>query len=110
MGTPTTPGAPAVLPNAHSALINNTRDEFDLSSSFQSPPSDLTQLRGQLIGIARPIWSKVVESETRLAWLHDMVRYKLIVRDIEAFAQNISDCLRTQEMILKEEEVKYYWG
>ena len=54
--------------------------------------------------------SKVVENECRIDWLHDMVRYKLIVRDIEAFAQNISDCLRTQEMILKEEEVKYYWG
>ena len=67
-------------------------------------------MRGQLIGIARPIWSKVVESECRIVWLHDMVRYKLIMRDIETFAQNISDCLRTQEMILKEEEVKYYWG
>ena len=44
MGTPTTPGAPAVLPNAHSALINNTRDEFDLSSSFPSPPRNETEL------------------------------------------------------------------
>ena len=43
MGTPTTPGAPAVLPSAHSALINNTRDEFDLSSS-SSPQIKLWDL------------------------------------------------------------------
>ena len=36
MGTPTPPGAPAVLPNAHSALINNNRDEFDSLNSFPS--------------------------------------------------------------------------
>ena len=107
MGTPTPPGTPAVLPNAHSALINNSRDEFDYLNSF--PPlsvSDITQLRGQLIGIARPIWSKVVESETRLAWLHDMVRSELVVRNLEAYAQSISACLRTEEMISKEEERK----
>ena len=28
MDTPTTPGDPVVLPNAHSALINNRLDEF----------------------------------------------------------------------------------
>ena len=28
MDTPTTPGDPVVLPNAHSALINNKLDEF----------------------------------------------------------------------------------
>ena len=36
MGTPTPPGTPAVLPNAHSALINNSRDEFDYLNSFPS--------------------------------------------------------------------------
>ena len=36
MGTPTPPGTPAVLPDAHSASINTNRDEFDFQSSFPS--------------------------------------------------------------------------
>ena len=111
MGTPTPPGTPAVLPDAHSASINTNRDDFDFQSSFPSlQVSDLTQLRGQLIGIARPIWSKVVESEARLSWLHDMVKSELVVRNLEAYAQSISACLRSDEMISKEEERKILMG
>ena len=36
MGTPTPPGTPAVLPDAHSASINTNRDDFDFQSSFPS--------------------------------------------------------------------------
>ena len=34
MDTPTKSGGPAVLPNAHSALIDNTENGFDLLNSF----------------------------------------------------------------------------
>ena len=33
--------------------------------------------RGQLLGIIRPAWRKVLESETRLDWLERMVKKKL---------------------------------
>ena len=107
MGTPKRSGDSAVLPNAHSALIDPKVNEFN---SFDQFKGDMTQIRGQLIGIARPVWSKVVESETRLAWLHQMVRQDLVVRDIEAYAQSISACLRTSEMVCKEEERKVLIG
>ena len=40
MGTPTPPGTPAVLPDAHSASINTNRDDFDFQSSFPSLQKD----------------------------------------------------------------------
>ena len=45
MGTPTPPGTPAVLPDAHSASINTNRDDFDFQSSFPS-------LQYSIIGLA----------------------------------------------------------
>ena len=60
--------------------------------------------RGQLLGIIRPAWRKVLESETRLDWLERMVKKKLIVRDIEAYAKAQGEMLRSEEMRMKEEE------
>ena len=37
MGTPTPLGTPAVLPNAHSALITNNRDEQDWVAFMSQP-------------------------------------------------------------------------
>ena len=51
--------------------------------------------RGRLLGVIRPAWRKVLESETRLNWLKKMVNRKLVVRDIEAFSKAQSDMLRS---------------
>ena len=66
--------------------------------------------RGQLLGIIRPAWRKVLESETRLDWLERMVKKKLIVRDIEAYAKAQGEMLRSEEMRMKEEERDVLFG
>ena len=100
---------PVVSPAAHGAVISKERKEF-LSFTVQSHSFDPTPSRGQLLGIIRPVWQKVMESECRLNWLHEMVRLELVVRNIESYAKSISDCLRTEEMIYREEEKKVLMG
>ena len=105
--TPNTPGGSSVPLAAHSAVKSHWKEES--FPSFNSLVSSLpcqkeTPERGMLLGIVRPVWRKVVESEVRLAWLNDMVREKLVVRDINSYAKSISACLRSEEMIIKEEE------
>ena len=97
-----------VPPTALGAVHSVVNDDI----SSLAVPSDIeeTPLRGKLVGIARPIWKKVVESECRLAWLHDMVKCELVVRDINAYSQSISECLRSDEIINKEEENKLLMG
>ena len=80
---PIRPGAPIVSPAAPSAVISVEKNSFHIDSSSKTPE------RGQLLGIIRPIWTKVTESECRLTWLHEMVRQDLIVRDIEAYAKSL---------------------
>ena len=100
---PKRPGAPIVSPAALSAVTStNIEESFD--SSLKTPE------RGQLLGIIRPIWTKVTESECRLTWLHEMVRQNLIVRDIESYAKSISECLRSEEMKYRAEEKKVLLG
>ena len=74
---PKPPGIPRVSPVAHSAMISFEDLSSNLDSSVKTPE------RGQLLGIMRPVWTKVTESECRLTWLHEMVRQKLVVRNIE---------------------------
>ena len=40
--------------------------------------SDYSGDRGKLLGVIRPAWRKVLESETRLDWLKKMVKRKLL--------------------------------
>ena len=47
---------------------------------------------------------KVVESEQRIAWLTKMVRKRLCVRDLEAFVKIEHGKLRSEEMMMREEE------
>ena len=63
-----------------------------------------TSMKGPLLGIIKPSWTKVAESESRLAWLKTMWERGLCVRNIEAYAKSISDQLRTDEMKVREEE------
>ena len=66
--------------------------------------NDITLERGKLLGIMRPHWLKTVESEERLRWIRQMIRMKLMVKDIEAFAHSTADKLRTEESRVREEE------
>ena len=96
-------------PAAHRAVNSNNRKEnvsFSFPSYFEPYSGKETPLRGELLGIVRPVWRKVVESECRLAWLNEMVRENLIVRDIQSYAKSVSASLRSEEMIMKEEERK----
>ena len=46
-----------------------------------------TPIGGSLLGTIKPTWIKAMESETRIAWLKDMLDRKLVVRDIESFGK-----------------------
>ena len=57
-----------------------------------------------MLGILRPYWLRLKESEARLEWLKTLVKLELVVRDIEAYARAVSDQLRSEEMKFKEQE------
>ena len=101
-GYPNTPWGPTVSPIAHSAMKNNLRD-YEFNFSKLTSVSD-TPKRGQFLGIVRPLWVKAKESECRAIWLEDMVRKKLIVRNIESYAVSLRECYRSDKMKNKKEE------
>ena len=78
------------------------------SNSFQEEHCKVntTLRRGELLGIGRPIWMKAQESECRLAWLTEMIRKDLTVKDIDAYAKTVGSMLRSDELRFKEEERK----
>ena len=58
--------------NAPSALsISSDSETSSLTRSFLS--SENTPLGGNMLGIVRPYWKKVLESEQRISWLKLMV-------------------------------------
>ena len=76
----------------------------NIERSYSLLDNDVTSMKGPLLGIVKPSWTKVAESECRLAWLKTMLKRKLCVRDIEAYGKSISEKLRTDEMKVREEE------
>ena len=56
-----------------------------------------------MLGIVRPGWLKVTESECRQIWLEDMIERGLIVRDVEAFASSVHSMLRSEKLKIREE-------
>ena len=74
--------------------------KFAHTSQFISENSK----RGNVLGVLRPYWLRVKESEMRLSWLQTMVRLELIVRDVEAYAKAGSTKLRSEDMKFKEQE------
>ena len=62
-----------------------------------------TPLGGNLLGVLKPIWTKTLDSEMRLAWLKEMLSKKLVVRSIEQFGKIIEDNLRVESM--RDEEI-----
>ena len=44
-----------------------------------------------MLGILRPYWTKVLESEQRIAWLKTMIGKNIVVRNLEAYGKAISE-------------------
>ena len=57
-----------------------------------------------MLGRARPVWVKVSESEQRMKWLKEMIRKRLLVRDIESFLKSQEEKLRSEEENIRDEE------
>ena len=57
-----------------------------------------------MLGKARPVWFRVLESEQRMSWLKSMVRKRILVRDIESFLKSQEVKLRSEEETIREEE------
>ena len=75
-----------------------------INDSLTLGPMDRTLRGGNMLGIIRPYWTKVTESEQRIALLESMIRRGLVVRDLEAYGKAISAKLRSDELRCKEEE------
>ena len=60
--------------------------------------------RGAMLGRARPVWFKVIESEQRMNWLKSMIRKRILVRDIESFLKSQEVKIRSDEESIREGE------
>ena len=73
---------PPVAPSATSSRNRKAGYRIILNNPFQISPVSSSNIkkysgdRGQLLGIVRPAWRKVQESEMRLDWLNKMVKKK----------------------------------
>ena len=56
-----------------------------------------TSWEGQLLGVIRPLWFKVTESEQRVSWLAKMLRKELCVNEIEAYIDSEHEKLRSMQ-------------
>ena len=98
-------------PVSNIALSADSRKRIDLKHNSKEYIEDnITLRRGELLGVGKPIWLKVQQSECRLAWLSEMVRKGLIVRNIDAYAKSVSSMLRSEEVRFKEEERNILMG
>ena len=83
--------SPSALPIAQSAISKPSFElETNVSNTDLSTNED-TLRGGNLLGVVRPYWMKVTESEQRLAWLKTMRGRDLVVRDLESYAKSISE-------------------
>ena len=100
--------SPQVPIVAHSVTSNNN-SRNEINSSFVHCQSD-TVRAGNLLGILRPLWMKVCESEQRISWMTKMIGKKLVVRNLDAFAKAVGDGLRSDEYKVKEKEREILMG
>ena len=98
---------PATLSAAHSAA-SGTKGNISVNlihrEKVKSSYKNQTSKEGPLLGVARPVWLKVTESEQRLSWLDKMVKKGLCVKEIESYARSQHEKLRSDELKIKEEE------
>ena len=62
------------------------------------------EARGEMLGKARPAWLRVTESEQRMIWLKNMIRKRILVRDIESFLKSQEEKLRSGEDKIRDNE------
>ena len=103
-GTMTTNVYPSVSSDAHSASSKQDITNISLSNM------ETTLSRGNLLGAVRPHWTRVTESEQRIAWLKKMIAKKLVVRDLNTYVKSISAKLRSEECKIREEEREILMG
>ena len=101
---------PSVSEDALSASSIPDIRETNCHSNVSCTLMETTHIRGNLLGAVRLQWTKVTESECRMAWLKKMVERKIVVRDLEAYSKSISEKLRSEECRLKEEEREILMG
>ena len=97
-------GNPPVSQDALCASSNIDHRETVCLSSASFGSMENTHKGGNLLGVVRPHWIKVTESEQRIAWLKKMISMKLVVREIDSYAKSIRDKLRSEKCKLREEE------
>ena len=94
---------PSVSEDALSASSIPDIRETNCHSNVSCTLMETTHIRGNLLGAVRPQWTKVTESECRIAWLKKMVERKIVVRDLESYARSIGPKLRSEECKMREE-------
>ena len=96
---------PTVSPGALSAQSTSKScvNKVNMSTDLEKHRNSHVQ-RGLVLGIARPIWIKVVENEERLNWMKKMVHRGLIVRDTEVFGKSLENKLRSDNAQILEDE------
>ena len=94
----------SVSPNSHCEFSKFDHRETFCLSNASFGRLETTHPRGKLLGAVRPQWTKVTESEQRIAWLRKMIDRNLVVRDLESYAKNIRDKLRSEKCKVREEE------
>ena len=57
--------------------------KLQFTNNFKS--SDEYSKRGNVLGILRPYWLRLKESEARIEWLKTTVKLELVVRDIDNY-------------------------
>ena len=87
MGSKTNRKHPPVSISALSAVSKDL--DKDLLIQNRDCSDTTTLRRGKLLDTGKPIWLKVQESENRLAWLSEMIRKDLVVRDINSYAKSV---------------------
>ena len=95
---------PPVSPDSHCESSKLDHRETSCLSVASFGKLETTQPRGKLLGAVRPQWTKVTESEQRIAWLRKMIDRNLVVRDLGSYAKNIRDKLRSEKCKVREEE------
>ena len=76
----------------------------NMKGNLNRLPNVPTSWEGKLLGVVRPAWLKVTESEQRVTWLTKMVKRDLCVKDIEAYVKLEHDKLRSEQHQVREDE------
>ena len=110
-GSMSTEANPPVSPDAFNASsMSSLGETSSLSETCSVISMEKTHNRGNMLGIVRPLWTKVTESEQRIIWLKSMIARNLVVRDLDNYAKKIGDKLRSEEYRIREQEREILMG